>query len=289
MRKYIKQIISRLQDNYMTKNYYSAIATICLVLLLSITCISKSYAHNNDSITTKVEVKNEAKNDFEINKLLIIAISCAIWIIGYNFLSSKALLKKSLNEKKSLKAENSQLQLTNELQQIKQEHERKIAQLKLKQLRREIKHKKALLLQNITEHIHLAKRIQQHKNTEQAPQWLETYLSKYSYSSAKNWNRFLAEFEGVFPNFLQFIRESHPELTESDIQYIILTILGLDNNDISFVLSKTTRTIWNRRDTIKTRLDLKETSIEEWLDSLMSSYERKYRELLEKEKESIMN
>ena len=70
MRKYIKQIISRLQDNYMTKNYYSAIATICLVLLLSITCISKSYAHNNDSITTKVEVENEAKNDFEINKLL---------------------------------------------------------------------------------------------------------------------------------------------------------------------------------------------------------------------------
>lgn len=287
MRKYIKQIISRLQDNYMTKNYYSAIATICLVLLLSITCISKSYAHNNDSITTKVEVKNEAKTDFEINKLLIIAISCAIWIIGYNFLSSKALLKKSLNEKKSLKAENSQLQLTNELQQIKQEHERKIAQLKLKQLHREIKHKKALLLQNITEHIHLAKRIQQHKNTEKAPQWLETYLSKYSYSSAKNWNRFLAEFEGIFPNFLQFIRESHPELTESDIQYIILTILGLDNNDISFVLSKTTRTIWNRRDTIKTRLDLKEASIEEWLDSLMSSYERKYRELLEKE--SIMN
>lgn len=289
MRKYIKQIISRLQDNYMTKNYYSAIATICLVLLLSITCISKSYAHNNDSITTKVEVKNEAKTDFEINKLLIIAISCAIWIIGYNFLSSKALLKKSLNEKKSLKKENSQLQLTNELQQIKQEHERKIAQLKLKQLRREIKHKKALLLQNITEHIHLAKRIQQHKNTEKAPQWLETYLSKYSYSSAKNWNRFLAEFEGIFPHFLQFIRESHPELTESDIQYIILTILGLDNNDISFVLSKTTRTIWNRRDTIKTRLDLKEASIEEWLDSLMSSYERKYRELLEKEKESIMN
>lgn len=289
MRKYIKQIISRLQDNYMTKNYYSAIATICLVLLLSITCISKSYAHNNDSITTKVEVKNEAKTDFEINKLLIIAISCAIWIIGYNFLSSKALLKKSLNEKKSLKAENSQLQLTNELQQIKQEHERKIAQLKLKQLRREIKHKKALLLQNITEHIHLAKRIQQHKNTEKAPLWLETYLSKYSYSSAKNWNRFLAEFEGIFPNFLQFIRESYPELTESDIQYIILTILGLDNNDISFVLSKTTRTIWNRRDTIKTRLDLKEVSIEEWLDSLMSSYERKYRELLEKEEESIMN
>lgn len=287
MRKYIKQIISRLQDNYMTKNYYSAIATICLVLLLSITCISKSYAHNNDSITTKVEVKNEAKTDFEINKLLIIAISCAIWIIGYNFLSSKALLKKSLNEKKSLKAENSQLQLTNELQQIKQEHERKIAQLKLKQLHREIKHKKALLLQNITEHIHLAKRIQQHKNTEKAPQWLETYLSKYSYSSAKNWNRFLAEFEGIFPNFLQFIRESHPELTESDIQYIILTILGLDNNDISFVLSKTTRTIWNRRDTIKTRLDLKEASIEEWLDSLMSSYERKYRELLGKRKKVL--
>lgn len=70
-------------------------------------------------------------------------------------------------------------------------------------------------------------------------------------------------------------------LTENDIQYLILTILGLDINDIAFVLNKTTRTIWNRRDTIKSRLALGDISIEAWLDALMNSYQKQYRELLE--------
>ena len=265
----------------MRKSYYPKIAALCITLLLSITYVSNSYAQTNDSISTQIEAKNETKNDNRTSHLLIIAISCAIWIIGYNFLSSKALLKKTSNEKKALKEENSQLQQLNEMQQIKRENERKIAQLKLKQLNKEIKHKKTLLLQHITEHINLAKRIQQHKNTEKVPQWLETYLAKYSYSNEKNWNRFLVEFEGVFPKFLPFMQENHPMLTENDIQYLILTILGLDINDIAFVLNKTTRTIWNRRDTIKSRLALGDISIEVWLDALMNSYQKQYRELLE--------
>ena len=265
----------------MRKSYYPKIAILCVILLFSINCVSNSYTQANHNITTQVEAKNETKNDNETNHLLIIAISCAIWIIGYNFLSSRALLKKTSDEKKSLKQENSQLQLINEMQQMKQENERKIAQLKLKQLNKEIKHKKALLLQHITEHINLAKRIQQHKNSEKIPQWLETYLSKYSYSSTKNWNRFLAEFEGVFPKFLLFMQETYPTLTENDLQYLILAILGLDTNDIAFVLNKTTRTIWNRRDTIKSRLALGDISIESWLDTIIHSYQKQYRELIE--------
>ena len=77
------------------------------------------------------------------------------------------------------------------------------------------------------------------------------------------------------------MQENHPMLTENDIQYLILTILGLDINDIAFVLNKTTRTIWNRRDTIKSRLALGDISIEAWLDTLMNSYQKQYRELLE--------
>ena len=77
------------------------------------------------------------------------------------------------------------------------------------------------------------------------------------------------------------MQENHPMLTENDIQYLILTILGLDINDIAFVLNKTTRTIWNRRDTIKSRLALGDISIEAWLDALMNSYQKQYRELLE--------
>lgn len=265
----------------MKKNYHPKIVALCITVLLTITCLSNSYAQTDNSYSFLIKAKNEAKSSNGINHTLIIVISCAVWMIGYNFLSYKILIKKSTDEKKSLKEENKQLQLLNEMQQIKQENERKIAQMKLKQLHREIKHKKALLLQNITEHIHLAKRIQQHKNTEKVPQWLESYLTKYSYSSAKNWNSFLIEFEGVFPQFVSYMQETYPTLTQNDVQYLLLAILGLDINDIAFVLNKTTRTIWNRRDTIKSRLEIDDSSIEEWLDALMNSYQRKYRELLE--------
>lgn len=271
----------------MQKSYYLKIAVRCVALLFAIMCASNGYVCANDCVSAQSEVKNEVKNEKKANNLLIIAISCAVWIIGYNFLSSKALLKKTSDEKKSLKEENLQLQLMNEMQQIQQENERKIAQLKIKQLNKEVKHKKALLLQHITEHINLAKRIQQHKNTEKIPQWLETYLNKYSYSDTKNWNRFLSEFEGVFPKFLLFIQDSYPMLTENDMQYLILAILGLDINDIAFVLNKTTRTIWNRRDTIKSRLSLGDMSIETWLDALMNSYQKQYRELLEEKDQDI--
>lgn len=267
----------------MKKTYYPKILSLCVALLLAIACVSDGYAQTNESVSCQMEAENAPKNGNRASQLLIIVVSCAVWIIGYNFFSSKALLKKTSNEKKSLKEENSQLKLMNEMQQIKRENERKIAQLKLKQLNKEVRHKKTLLLQHITEHINLAKRIQQHKNTEKIPQWLENYLSKYSYANATNWNRFLTEFEGVFPKFLFFIKENYSMLTENDMQYLILAILGLDINDIAFVLNKTTRTIWNRRDTIKSRLALGDISIESWLDTLMDSYQKQYRELLDEQ------
>ena len=185
-----------------------------------------------------------------------------------------------MHEKKQLKAENIHLQQINELQQIKYENERKIARIKQAQLNREIKNQKKLLLQNITEHINLAKEIQKHK-PEAMPQWLNSYLNKYTYSSPKQWNAFVKEFDGTFPQLITYITEQYPMLTESDVQYLMLAILGLDTNDIAFVLNKTVRTIWNRRDTIKSRVEKEDLSIEDWLDTIMKEYTKKYASLLE--------
>ena len=87
----------------MRKSYYLKIAVRCVALLFAIMCVSNGYVCANDCVSAQSEVKNEVKNEKKVNNLLIIAISCAVWIIGYNFLSSKALLKKTSNEKKALK------------------------------------------------------------------------------------------------------------------------------------------------------------------------------------------
>lgn len=253
---------------------------VCTLLLL---CVSACYANvcEVDSLLKTADIVLSAEKQIVkrgINNEIILLVGSVIWMLLFNHLSSRSIIRRNVHEKKQLKAENRQLQQTYELQQLKHENERKIARIKQAQLNREIKNQKKLLLQNITEHINLAKEIQKHK-PEAMPQWLNSYLNKYTYSSPKQWNAFVKEFDGTFPQLRTYITEQYPMLTESDVQYLMLAILGLDTNDIAFVLNKTVRTIWNRRDTIKSRVDKDDLSIEDWLEVILKGYAKKYNSL----------
>ena len=253
---------------------------VCTLLLL---CVSACYANvcEVDSLLKTADIVLSAEKQIVkrgINNEIILLVGSVIWMLLFNHLSSRSIIRRNVHEKKQLKAENRQLQQTYELQQLKHENERKIARIKQAQLNREIKNQKKLLLQNITEHINLAKEIQKHK-PEAMPQWLNSYLNKYTYSSPKQWNAFVKEFDGPFPQLRTYITEQYPMLTESDVQYLMLAILGLDTNDIAFVLNKTVRTIWNRRDTIKSRVDKDDLSIEDWLEVILKGYAKKYNSL----------
>ena len=239
-----------------------------------------SFGYANDDIRDSIQlvVQNTSGIGNSNQQPIFLLVISALWVIFYNVFTSRSILKKSSSEKRSLKEKNEQLQQIYELQQLKHENERKIAWIKQAQLSKEIKYQKKLLLQNITEHINLAKDIQKHK-PEGMPQWLNSYLNKYTYSSPKHWSAFVKEFDGAFPQLRTYITEQYPMLTESDVQYLMLAILGLDTNDIAFVLNKTTRTIWNRRDTIKSRMDKDDLSIEDWLEVILKGYAKKYNSL----------
>ena len=254
----------------------------CVLLFL---CVSLCYADKCevDSVAKTADIASlfaEQTVERGISREIILLVGSFLWVLLFNHFSSKSIIRRNVHEKKQLKAENTHLQQINELQQIKYENERKIARIKQAQLNREIKNQKKLLLQNIMEHINLTKEIQKHK-LEGMPQWLNSYLNKYTYSSPKQWNAFVKEFDGAFPQLITYITEQYPMLTESDVQYLMLAILGLDTNDIAFVLNKATRTIWNRRDTIKSRVEKEDFSIEDWLDTIMKEYTKKYASLLE--------
>jgi len=253
---------------------------VCALLLL---CVSACYANvcEVDSLLKTADIVLSAEKQIVkrgINNEIILLVGSFLWVLLFNHFSSKSIIRRNVHEKKQLKAENAHLQQINELQQIKYENERKIARIKQAQLNREIKNQKKLLLQNIMEHINLTKEIQKHK-LEGMPQCLTSYLNKYIYSCPKQWNAFVKEFDGTFPQLRTYITEQYPMLTESDVQYLMLAILGLDTNDIAFVLNKTVRTIWNRRDTIKSRMDKDDLSIEDWLEVILRGYAKKYNSL----------
>ena len=64
------------------------------------------------------------------------------------------------------------------------------------------------------------------------------------------------------------LRSSYPALTESDLRYIALAYLRLDNSDISILLQMQERTLWNRRQRIKNHLGDPTMNLDEWIAGL---------------------
>lgn len=81
----------------------------------------------------------------------------------------------------------------------------------------------------------------------------------------KQWKTFVQEFEMAHNGLLAQLRNNYPSLTESDLQYIALAYLGLDNADICILLQMQERTLWNRRQRIKNHLGEPTMNLDDWI------------------------
>lgn len=128
--------------------------------------------------------------------------------------------------------------------------------------------------EQIADRIELAKRVNQSApaSKKPLPSWLRPYINRYSLATDASWKAFLREFNTAYSGFIPYIHAHYPALTDADIQYIILLTLGFNNSDIAFVLDRTDRTIWNRRNTICVRLGDAHMTLDEWVDQLREDY-----------------
>lgn len=85
---------------------------------------------------------------------------------------------------------------------------------------------------------------------------------------AKQWQSFEQEFEMAHNGLLATLRDRYPALTDSDLQYIALAYLRLDNSDISLLLQMKERTLWNRRQRIKNHLGAPNMDLDDWIAGL---------------------
>ena len=81
----------------------------------------------------------------------------------------------------------------------------------------------------------------------------------------KQWKTFVQEFEIAHNGLLGQLRNNYPTLTESDLQYIALAYIGLDNADICILLQMQERTLWNRRQRIKNHLGEPSMNLDDWI------------------------
>lgn len=161
-----------------------------------------------------------------------------------------------------------QYELEQYQQKIKQKQQ--IDELLIQQLEKEKNINQQALKRNLLQRIELTKYVQLSLNNEDRdyPKWLKTYLNKNTFTNKNTWQQFLIEFDGLHNNLLTNLQTKYSELTEKDLQYLALVILGLNTNDMCFLLNTNDRTIWNRRQRIKNHLGDTHLDLDKWIKKL---------------------
>lgn len=96
-------------------------------------------------------------------------------------------------------------------------------------------------------------------------------ITKQSTLSQKDWPAFIKEVDNLFESRISKLKKKFTELTETDCVVIALICLKINIPNSCLLLNMTKNTIYNRRKTIKERIELNaDTDLEKWLVDYMS-------------------
>ena len=91
-------------------------------------------------------------------------------------------------------------------------------------------------------------------------------ITKQSTLSEKDWPVFIEEVDNLFESRISKLIEEFPELTDNDCVVIALICLRINIPNSCLLLNMSKNTIYNRRKTIKDRLELDaDTDLEKWI------------------------
>lgn len=82
------------------------------------------------------------------------------------------------------------------------------------------------------------------------------------------WDEFLTAYNMCHDEILSRLHYEHPQLTDTDMLYLVLCVLDMSPHDISLLLDSTDRTVWNRRQLVKEHLNQDVTNLNEWIENL---------------------
>ena len=81
-----------------------------------------------------------------------------------------------------------------------------------------------------------------------------------------HWDKFMAKFNIIFPDFTKKLTSLYPEITNADIQFCALIRLNLNNKEIAGILNIEPRSIYKKRSRLMEKMKLQENdSIEKLL------------------------
>ena len=146
-----------------------------------------------------------------------------------------------------------------------------LQQAQIELLDKELAARREALRRTLTERVELTRKMQlseimQGRKSDELPQWAQDFIEQNLITSQEQWDEFLMEFNAASYNLLEQLKKEHEQLTKTDLLISALILTGLSIPDICVLLNQAKRTIWSRRQRIKTHLGLTEDdNLDEWL------------------------
>ena len=148
-----------------------------------------------------------------------------------------------------------------------QQHRREQAS-QLQALRDKYVQQLQLALERLQQKVNLTREIElQHMrgNEVEFPKWLQTYRDEQLTMNKESLDELIASIDKALDGAISRLRTEYPDLTESDMQFAILSIIGASDNDMSIVLNVQKQTIYHRRQIVRKHVNPDIDDIDSWL------------------------
>ncbi len=145
----------------------------------------------------------------------------------------------------------------------RREHEHKIASLRNKYVQQ-----LQLALERLQQKVSLTKEIELQRmrgNEVVFPKWLQTYRDEQLVLNKERLDELIASTDKALDGSISRLRAAYPALTESDMQFAILVIIGASDNDMSILLNVQKHTIYHRRQIVRKHVSPDIKDIDQWL------------------------
>ena len=125
-----------------------------------------------------------------------------------------------------------------------------------------------LALERLKQKVNLTREMELQRlrgNEPEFPKWLQTYRDEQLTLSKESIDELIAYVDRALDGAISRLRKDYPALTESDMQFAILTIIGASDPDMGILLNVQKQTIYHRRQIVRKHVNPDIDDIDAWL------------------------
>jgi hypothetical protein len=125
-----------------------------------------------------------------------------------------------------------------------------------------------LALERLKQKVNLTREIELQRlrgNEPEFPKWLQTYRDEQLTLSKESLDELIQSMDTALDGAISRLRKEYPQLTESDMQFAILSIIGASDSDMGILLNVQKQTIYHRRQIVRKHVNPQIEDIDTWL------------------------